>query len=211
MNSDFDDLDDFASLWAEEPQRDERKELVDLARRVSWRATLLQYWDLGLGGAIALAVLLAILSKPAPVTLAIGLVAAGALLWSTWKRHLMRKQIIDLLDVSERTHLLDLQIRRATTDLNRALVSLIASPLVILLFGMLTHSIDHGGSLLGLGHAVADKFTDGLVGPALAAAMLTLIVQQVQIVRRLRGELRRLAVLSGEYRREAQLDGMAVG
>ncbi len=211
MNTDFHDLDDLASLWAEEPAREERAELAQLARRVSWRATFLHYWDVGLGVAIALGVLLAVLSRPAPVTLAIGLVAAGALLWSTWKRHLLKKHVAHLLDVSERTHLLDLEIRRATTDLHRALVGLFASPLAILLFGMLTHSFRHEGSLLGLGQAVAGKLTDGFVGPAVAAAMLTLIVQQVQIVRRLRSELRRLAALSGEYCREAQLDKMAFG
>ena len=211
MNPDFGDFDDFARLWAEEPSADERKELVEIAERVSWRATLLRHWDVGLGVAIAAGVLLAILAKPAPVTLAIGLVAAGGLLWSTWKRHLLKKQIALLLDVKERTQLLDLEMRRVTTDLHRAQVGLFASPVAIILFGILTHSLGQGGSLAGLGQAVAEKFTDGLIGPALVAAMLTLIVQQVQIVRRLRSELRRLGTLSGQYRHEAQLDMLAVG
>lgn len=208
---DLDDLDDLATLWAEEPPAGERAELIELAQRVSWRATLFHYWDIGLGLAIAAGVLLAILLQPAPVTIAIGLVAAAGLFWSTWKRHLLKKQVELLLRVNERTQLLDVQIRRVTTDLHRALVTLFAMPPAILLFGMLTHSLDHGGSLAGLGEAVIGKFTDGLLGPALVAAMLTLIVQQAQIARRLRRELRRLRLLSGQYREESQLDTMAVG
>jgi hypothetical protein len=211
VSSDAHDLDDLAALWAEEPAADEQAELVGLAQRVSRRATLFHYWDIGLGVAIAAGVLLAILLQPAPVTIAIGLVAAGGLLWSTWKRHLLKKQIELLLEVNERSHLLDAQIRRVTTDLHRARLSLFAMPPAIVLFGMLTHSLNRGGSLAGIGQAVVEKFMEGLVGPAVVAAMLTLIVQQAQIARRLRRELIRLEVLRGQYREEAQLDGLTVG
>jgi hypothetical protein len=211
VSSDLHDLDDLAALWAEEPSLNERSELCALAQRVSWRATLFQYWDAGLGVAIAAAVLLAILARPAPLTLAIGLIAAAGVLWSTRKRHLLKKRVALLLRVSERTKFLDLEIRRVKTDLHLALVGLSASPLAILLFGMLTHSFDQGGSLAGFGQAVAEKLTDGLIGPALMAAMLTVIIQQVQIVRGLRSELRRLVALSDEYREEAQLDRLTVG
>jgi hypothetical protein len=210
VNSDFHDLDDFASLWAEEPTPDEKAELVGLAQRVSWRATFLEYWDIGLGVAIAAAALLAVLLQPAPVTLAIGLVAAGGLLWSTWKRHLLKRQVTLLLEVSDRTHLLDLEVRRISTDLQRALVGLVATPPAIALFGMLTHSLSQGGSLAGFGGAVIRNFSSGPVGPMVVAAVLTLIFQQIQIIRRLRRELHRLQIVSGEYREEAQLDFVAI-
>lgn len=206
-----DDFDDLAALWAEEPAAEEQAELVGLAQRVSWRAMLLQYWDVGLGVAIAFGAVLAVLLQPAPVTLAIGLVAAGGLFWSTWKRHLLKKQVALLLGVSERTHLLDVEIRRVTTDLHRAVVGLFATPAAITLFAVLTYSLDHGGSLAGLGQAMTEKLSGSLAGPAVVAAMLTLMIQQVQIVRRLRRELRRLQIVSGEYRDEAQLDRMLAG
>lgn len=211
MSSDFHDLDDLASLWAEEPSHEEQEELSALARHVSWRATVFHYWDIGLGAAIAAGVLLAVLLQPAPVTLAVGLVAAGGLLWSTWKRHQLKKQVGLLMEVSERSRLLDLQIRRIHTDLRGALVGLFATPPTIILFGMLAHSVEQGGSLAGFGEMLVANFFESLVGPACLAAMLTLIVQQAQSVRRLQGELRRLRALSGEYREEARLDGITVG
>jgi hypothetical protein len=211
VNSDFHDLDDLAGFWAEEPSADEQVALAVLAQRVSWRATLFHYWDLGLGIAIAAGVLLAILLRPAPVTLAIGFVAAGGLLWSSWKRHLLKQQVELLLDISERTHLLDVQIQRVAADLHRARVTLFAMPPALVLFGMLTHSLNGGGSLAGLAQAVVEKFLDGLVGPALVAAMLTLMIQQAQIARRLKSEQRRLQLLSGQYQEEARLDRVVLG
>lgn len=209
--SNLHDLDDLAALWAEEPSQEEQEELVKLAQRVSWRAMLFHHWDMGLGIAIAAAVLIALVLQPAPVTLAIGLVAAGGLLWSTWKRHLLKKQVLLLLEVSERTHLLDLEIRRVRTDLHRAVVGLLATPPAILLFAMLTHSVGQGGSLAGFAQAAGARLFEVPVGPVSLAAILTLLYQQSQIARRLNGELRRLQILSGEYREEAQLDGVAVG
>jgi hypothetical protein len=211
VSSDLHDLDDLAALWAEEPKHEERQEFAALARRVSWRAAFLHYWDIGLGVAIAVGVLFAVVLQPAPVTFAVGLVAAGGLLWSTWKRHLLKKQVMLLLEVSERTQFLDLEIRRVRTDLHRAVVGLLATPPAILLFAMLTHSVGQGGSLAGFAQAAGARLFEGPVGPVSLAAILTLLYQQSQIARRLNCELRRLKFLSGEYRQEARLDGVALG
>lgn len=205
------DLDDFAALWAEPPTTAEQTEVRAIARRVSVRATFFEYADLGVGLFIAAAVLIALLLQPAPVTLAIGLVAAAALLWSSWQRHQLKRQIVSLLEVSDRTDLLERQIRRVGTSLRHAMLGLVAAPPVFLLFAMLTQSLYAGGSLAGFGDAVIEAVTAVPVGPAIVAAMLTLIIQQVQTVKRLKGELRRLRALAGEYREEARLDRIAIG
>jgi hypothetical protein len=211
VSSDIHDLDDFPALWAEEPVEEERAELHGIARRVSLRATLFHYADLALGVAIALGALLAVVLQPAPVTLAVGIVAGGGLFWSSWRRHLLKKEIALLMQVSDRTDLLEIQTRRVTTDLHRSVIGLLATPPAIVLFALLSHSLVQGGSLAGFQDMLIRHFVNSLVGPMLVAAMLTLIYQQAQIVRRLRSELHRLRILSGQYREEARLDRMAVG
>lgn len=211
MNDRDHDLDDFASLWADEPTREERSELFDIARRVSFRAGLLDLADLGVAAFIAAGLLLAVLLQPAPVTVAIGSVAAFGLLWTSWKRYLLKKQVAQLLEIDDRTDLIDLQIRRVTTDLHRSLIGLFATPPAIILCAMLNHALEQGGSLAGFGDVLIVGLMNVPVGPAVVAGMAALIIQQVNIVRRLRSELRRLQTLGGEYRAEARLDAMAIG
>ena len=205
------EFDNLASLWAEEPSFEQRTEFRSLAEQISLRATILEYADLAIGIAIAAGVFVALALRPAPVTLAVGLVAAAGLLWSSWRRHLLRRQIASLLVVSDRTDLLDLQIRQVTTALQRSLIGVVAVVPVYLLFAMLTHSIQSGGTLAGFGSTLLMAMTEMPVGLAIAAAMLTLIVQQVITAQRLRLELRRLQMLAGQYREEARLDRIALG
>ena len=76
---------------------------------------------------------------------------------------------------------------------------------------MLTHSVFQGGSLAGFVSAMSGAMATMPVGPAIAAALLTLIVQQARTVRRLQGELRSLHALVGAYREEMRLDRIALG
>jgi hypothetical protein len=206
-----DDFDDLASLWAEEPTPPERTELNTIARWVDLRGRLFEYGDLGIGILIAVAVLVALAIQPRPVTMAVGLVAAAGLLWSSWKRHQLKQQVVAMLDVDDRTDLLDRQIRRVTTSLHHALLGLFAAPPVFLLFAMLTQSLFQGGSLAGFGPAIIEALMTVPVGPALGAAMLTLVFQQFQTVKRLRREVEQLHALAGEFREEARLDRIAIG
>lgn len=211
MSNALHDLDDLAFLWAEEPTAGEREALEAIARRVSFRDALLDYADPAIAALITAGVLAALLLQPAPVTVAVGLVAAAALLWSSWKRYQLKRQIIASLEISNRCDLLERQIGRVRGSLHHAQLGLVAAPPVFLLFAMLTHSIYQDGSLAGFGPAVIGAVTDVPVGPAIAAALLTLVVQQVRTVRQLRFELQRLQALAGEYGEEMRLDRIALG
>lgn len=210
MSDTLRDLDDFASLWAEEPTPDQENELRAIAGRVSFRGLFLHYADLGLGVVIALAVIVALALQPAPATLAIGLLSAGAVLWSSWKRHVLR-QIGSLLQTSSRTDLIELEIRRVTTELKRSLIGLWLAPPAMILFAMLAYSVKFGWSLSGFGQQMEAAFTSVAVGLPIIAAMLTVIVHQAQLVQRLRRQLRGLRRLRGEYQEEARLDRVALG
>jgi len=210
VSSDFHDLDDLASLWTEEPDADKQGEFQAAAARVNLRARLLQHADLGLGILIAAAVLFALLLQPTPATVTIGLLGAGAVLWSSWKRHVLR-QMSSMLGASSRTDLIDLELRRVATDLKRSVIGLWATPPAMILFAMLAYSVKYGWSFAGFGERMLSALTNVPVGPAIIAAMLTVLVQQVQTVRRLRTELRRLTMLRGEYQEEARLDRLALG
>jgi hypothetical protein len=211
LSSALHDLDDLAGLWAEEPTPEHETELRAIAGRVSLKGLVLQYADLGIGILITAMVLLALITRPAPVTVAVGLVAAAGLVWSSWKRHLLKTQIDLLLLTGDRSDLLDREIARVEAHLHRALVALWAAPPAVLLFAVLAYSIENGGSLAGFTDNMIRSATLFPVGPAILAAILTLLFQQVRLVQGLRQELIALQILRGEYREETRLDRVALG
>lgn len=211
MSSALHDLDDLAGLWAEEPTPEHETELRAIAGRVSLKGLVLQYADLGIGILITAMVLLALITRPAPVTVAVGLVAAAGLVWSSWKRHLLKTQIDLLLLTGDRSDLLDREIARVEAHLHRALVALWAAPPAVLLFAALAYSIENGGNLAGFTDNLIKSATLFPVGPAILAAILTLLFQQVRLVQGLRQELIALQILRGEYREETRLDRVALG
>jgi len=211
LSSALHDLDDLAGLWAEEPTPEHETELRAIAGRVSLKGLVLQYADLGIGILITAMVLLALITRPAPVTVAVGLVAAAGLVWSSWKRHLLKTQIDLLLLTGDRSDLLDREIARVEAHLHRALVALWAAPPAVLLFAVLAYSVENGGSLAGFTDNLIRSATLFPVGPAILAAILTLLFQQVRLVQGLRQELIALQILRGEYREETRLDRVALG
>lgn len=211
MSNPLHDLDDLAGLWAEEASADEQAELQAMAARVSVRASLFHYADLGLGVAIAAGVLIALFANPAPVTVAVGLVAAALLLWSTWQRHQLRQEIQLLLTVENRSDLVELEIQRAERKLLHARLGLWAGPPVMILFALLTYAMANDGSLAGVTAHLVRSATFLPFGPIVAAAILTLLYQQAQSVRSLRRALDRLRRLWGDYREETRLDALALG
>ena len=211
MSSALHDLDDLAGLWAEEPTPEHETELRAIAGRVSLKGLVLQYADLGIGILITAMVLLALITRPAPVTVAVGLVAAAGLVWSSWKRHLLKTQIDLLLLTGDRSDLLDREIARVEAHLHRALVALWGAPPAVLLFAVLAYSVENGGSLAGFTDNLIRSATLFPVGPAILAAILTLLFQQVRLVQGLRQELIALQILRGEYREETRLDRVALG
>lgn len=210
MSVDEPNMDDWAALWAEEPPLAEREEVHAIAARVSRRARLFEYADLAVAIVITAGVLLALLVRPSPVTLAVGFVAAAGVFWPCWQRHQLKSEIKQLVSISDRFRLIELQHRRLAAELRRSTLALLGTPIAILLFAMLTHSLERGGSLHGFSTMLLEALTDLPVGPIIIATMLTVIVQQVRTVRRLRSELSETEALGGEYRRELRLDQTAL-
>ncbi len=205
------DMDDWAALWAEEPSCEEQVELHAIAKRVTLREAVFQYADFALAVLLAAGVLVALAIRPAPATIAVGLIAALGVLWYSWKQHELKRQIVALLETRKRADLLDLEIKRAQTALTRSTLGLWGTPPAIILFAALTYGIWNGGSFDGFGDMLIRSAMEVPAGPAIVAAMLTLTFQQLQIVQRLSRELQRLQMLSREYQHEASLDRAELG
>jgi hypothetical protein len=152
------DMEDWAALWAEEPSREEQHELARVARRASWRGTLIEYADLGFAICIALCILGAIALQPQPATLAIGLLSAGGLFWSSKKRHMLRQATL-LAEARDRVVLLEHEIARTSAEHKRAAIGMWATPLVILSGAMLAYLLTHSGSLAGFGASLVESMT----------------------------------------------------
>ena len=204
------DMEDWAALWAEEPSREEQHELARVARRASWRGTLIEYADLGFAICIALCILGAIALQPQPATLAIGLLSAGGLFWSSKKRHMLRQATL-LAEARDRVVLLEHEIARTSAEHKRAAIGMWATPLVILSGAMLAYLLTHSGSLAGFGASLVESMTEVPVGPAITAGILALIYQQVLLAQQLKRGLGELRSLQGAYREEARLDGFLLG
>ena len=209
MSGDARDFDDLFIAWRENSALDD-EQLVHIARRASIYGNLVKYADLGIAVLIALAVFIALALRPAPATIAIGSVTAGALVWSSWKRHLVRQNAsLRLLDAG--SDFIAREIVRTQSELKRAELGLWFTPPATLLSGMLTYTIVHHGSLKGFGDVVLNALMSLPLGPAVIAAIMTLILYQIRLVGRLKAERLRLQGLDREYQEEARLDRIALG
>jgi hypothetical protein len=206
VNSETIDLGELTALWNDDLPASEQAALSAVAARVSARARLAESLDLAIAVAIAAGVALAIAFRPAPVTIAVGAVAATGLLWTSWNRHRLQGRMREMAGLSGGQELVEREIAMLTTASHRSLMGLIAILPAVLLFALLTHSIQHGGTLAGFGDLMLAGLFDVPVGPAILAAILTLFVQQARLVRRQRRELLALRDVGGQYRAEAALD-----
>ena len=209
MSGDARDFDELMNAWRESSPLDD-EQLVQIARRASIYGHFVKYADLGIAVLIALAVVVALALRPAPATIAIGSVTAGALVWASWKRHLVRRNA-SLRQLDAGSDFIAREIVRTDSELRRAELGLWFMPPATLLSGMLTYTFVHHGSLKGFGDAVLNALLSVPLGPAVIAAIMALILHQIRLLGRLKAERLRLQGLDREYQEEARLDRIALG
>lgn len=198
------DFDDIARLWRQPPGPEEEQAFRALARRASFRARLLRHSDLGIALLLILAVIVALALRPAPATLAVGILTIAGVGWSSWKRHLLGRMAATV-ETSDRRDLVHAAVVNASADLKRSNLGLCLLFPGVLLGAMLNHSFKHQ-RLEGFGAAFVEGITDWPWGIAVLLAIIAAFMGFLQGNRRLRKELARLRILEAQYREEARLD-----
>jgi hypothetical protein len=205
VNSIAHDLEDLASLWAEEPSSKEKLDFAVLADRASQRAGFLDYAEQGVAALLSLGVIIGLALQPRPAMIAIGLITVASLGWFSWKRRTL-KQLSVSLGSNDRVALVDTQIRRAQTDLQRATLGFWVVLPGTLLGALLVYSFVVGGDLASFVETLRASVTTIPQGPVLIALILLVFEQQFRLVKRLEAELERLRSLADDYREEMRLD-----
>ncbi|SMF70848.1 hypothetical protein [Allosphingosinicella indica] len=200
------DFDEFAALWTDDEQSgaEDRAIVERLAARTSWRASAVEYLEWGLAALLMIAIAAAILVEGRPAALIVGACLAGAILWSSWRRHKLRQVARDLA-FGDRPSMLETAIRAARADLRRSNLG-VGLILPGFMLGALLQHIAKSGGIAGFGEALIASMLRG--GPPLAGYVVlgAVIAWLIRSNRQLRTSLRRLEDLLAEYREEERLD-----
>jgi hypothetical protein len=199
VNEDFADLE---SLWRQEPDPEEQRIFRSLARATSRRAKLLQYGEILLALFLVAGVLATLFLAPRPATVALAILLAASLGWSSWKRHNLA-QVAMMLDRSSREAFVASAVQSARARLRRSNLGL-ALILPGFFLGIAWKTVLSTGGL----ERLADLGRSLMQPNGLAALALILIVLVYfgYANLRLRREFRRLEELQREYRDEAERD-----
>jgi hypothetical protein len=208
VNSIAHDLEDLASLWAEDPSSNEKLDFAVLAERASKRAGFLDYAEQGVAALLALGVIIGLALQPRPAMITVGLIAVASLGWFSWKRRTL-KQLSMSLASNDRVTLLGTEIKRARTDLQRATLGFWVVLPGTLLGSLLVYSFVVGGDLANFVETLRASVTTFPQGPVLIGLILLVFEQQFRLVKRVQSELERLESLADEYREEMRLDLLA--
>lgn len=197
-------------LWREEPSLADQEAFRTMARRASVRGRLLRHADLGLAIILNIAVLVAVLSRPAPATVMVGLLLFVAIGWSSWKRYTLGR-LASLGHSGDRAAFLDQAVASAAANVRRSTIGLWLFVPSILLGGLLGHSYKSQGRV--------DTYPDALMtgimdwpqgtGAAILGAVLLAVLSRGN--RRKWLELQRLEALRGEYLDEDRRDRSGPG
>lgn len=199
------DFEDIAQLWREAPTPEEERAFRIMVRRASLRARLLRHADLGIGVLLVVAVLVAVALRPAPATLAVGILTIAGIGWSSWKRHWLGRMAASV-ESSDRRDLLHVAVVNAAADLKRSNLGLWLFLPGVLLGALLNHSFKQR-SLAGFGRVLVEGATDWPWGIATLAAIFLVFLGFIRTNRRQERELESLRALEAQYREEARLDG----
>jgi len=196
------EFEEFAALWAQEPDAEERRIFAALARTVSRRAKMIYYIELGLALFLGIGVLAALFLDQRPATTVLVLLVIGATAWLSWKRYNLQ-QVAMIADHSDRERLLKNAIASAEGRLRYSTLSLqFLVPgffLGLALRGTVSRDFDFFFQTLW------DSFIEPLT-LAGAVAVVALLLYFGYNNLQLRRQLERLRVLQAQYRQEAILD-----
>ena len=138
------DFDRIATLWREPPSEEEAQAFRALARRATFRAKLLRHADLGIAVLLILAVAIALAFRPAPASLAVGILTIAGIGWSSWRRHLLGRMAASV-ESSDRRDLVHAAVVNVSADLRRSNLGLWLLFPGVLLGSLLGHSLKSGG------------------------------------------------------------------
>lgn len=198
------DFDELARLWTEEHSAEEERDFQLLVRRVGRRAKALQYAELGMGGLLILAVLVAFFVNAAPATLIVGGLIVVAILWVGWKPR--QEDVAQLVHNRSREAMLEAALHRGRTSLRHSALGLLLLLPGFLLGALLKYSVQNAGEIDGFLSALAASVSR--VGGGMAGVIL-LLVAFAYLWRShlaMRHQVGRLERLRAEYREEARLD-----
>jgi hypothetical protein len=197
------EFDEFAALWTEEPDAEEKRIFKSLARMVSRRAKLLHYINLGLALFLIIGMIIAMSLDPKPATLALVVLALAALGWSAWKRYQLF-QVALIVDFRNREAMLASAAESVEGRLRQARLTF--AGLIPCFFAGLALRGTVGSSLEQFMSELLNDLTKPLTlgGAVVVALMMIYFGRQVM---RLKRELKHLTSLQLQYRSEASLDG----
>ena len=198
------DFDAITRLWKQDLSQEEEYAFRALARRASLKARLLRYADFGIAVLLVAAVVISLFLKPAPATLAVGILAIAGIGWSSWRRHRLGRMAASI-ESTDRCALVRVAAANAETDLRRSTFGLWFLLPGVLLGALLGHSLEREG-LAGFGAAFVEGVMDWPWGTGASIAVILTFLYFWRGNRRLRRELERLRALELEYREEARLD-----
>ncbi|HEV2746349.1 MAG TPA: hypothetical protein VGW34_03505 [Allosphingosinicella sp.] len=185
-------------LWREEPSLVDQRAFRTMARRASVRGRLLRHADLGLALILNMAVFVAVLSRPAPATVLVGLLLFAAIGWSSWKRHMLGR-LASLGQSGDGAAFLDHAVARAAANVRRSTIGLWLFVPSILLGGLLGHSYKSQGRVDTYPDALLTGIMDWPQGTGAAMLGAALLAVLSRSSRRQRLELQRLEALRREY------------
>ena len=196
------DLDRLGDVWRQQPDPEEMERLQRTAAAVSRRARWGQVVDIGAALAVAIVVILLVLSNPRTATVLMGAAAILVLLVSNIRlRKLRQVELRGLTGTTE--EMLEQSIDRVANTLRYQLFSLIASGPAVLIGYLAASATQRSvGSLMSslsgvprFGILWAGAWFVGFAGIALFGILS---------IRRSRGELGRLNAMREAYRQEGE-------
>lgn len=198
------DFDELARLWTQEQSPEEEHMFQQLARRAGRRAKALQHAETGVGILLILTVVIGVAINAAPATAIIGALIVIAIIWTAWRRNLGR--IAMLADDGDRQAMLESALRSGRASLRRSRLGIALVLPGYLLGTLLKYSIQHDGRIDGFPAAFRTSLADLGAGSAGAVLVLAMLVYLIRSHVRMAGQVRRIALLLGEYQEEARLD-----
>jgi hypothetical protein len=191
--------DEFARLWAQDPEPEEVQLFERLARRVGWRSRLLRYADVGGAIVIVGGIVVLMLREGGRLTAVSGLLLVLGLTCLAWKRNTLWEAELD--PAADRETFLLASARAAKARLRRmnlGVVSVLPLASLALWFG---YRYRHP-EIDSMGAAMAEALARPVATSLLVATIVGLQLYALIARRRVAAELRSIEELARQYGEE---------